>query len=45
MDEHVGERVGPSTAREREAPVLVVEDDPGVRQVIEWALEDDGLPV
>jgi CheY-like chemotaxis protein len=25
--------------------VLVVEDEPQMRQVLEWALEDEGLPV
>lgn len=28
-----------------DAPVLVVDDDPAIRQVIQWALEDQGLPV
>ena len=28
-----------------EATILVVEDDVYVRQTIEWALEDEGLPV
>jgi CheY-like chemotaxis protein len=27
------------------APILVVEDDPRMRQFIQWALEDEGLPV
>lgn len=27
------------------APVLVLDDDPGVRQLIRWALEDAGLAV
>src|SRR5690349_3904983 len=27
------------------APVLVVDDDPRIRQVIQWALEDEGLTV
>jgi DNA-binding response OmpR family regulator len=31
--------------RERHAPVLLLEDDPGVRQTIQWALEDEGLEV
>lgn len=26
-------------------PILVVEDDAGVRRMIQWALEDEGLPV
>jgi len=27
------------------APVLVVDDDPAIRQLMQWALEDQGLPV
>jgi two-component system OmpR family response regulator len=27
------------------APVLVVDDDPHLRQLMQWALEDEGLPV
>jgi two-component system KDP operon response regulator KdpE len=28
-----------------EGPILVVDDDPQVRQLIRWALEDEGMPV
>lgn len=27
------------------APVLVLDDDPSIRQTIGWALQDEGLPV
>jgi DNA-binding response OmpR family regulator len=30
---------------EGHAPVLILEDDAGVRQTIQWALEDEGLEV
>ncbi len=36
------------TSAERDAapnPVLVVDDAPQLRQLIQWALEDEGLPV
>ena len=29
----------------REAPILVVDDDPEIRQMIQWALEDEGWTV
>jgi DNA-binding response OmpR family regulator len=28
-----------------QGPILVVDDDPQVRQLIRWALEDEGMPV
>jgi DNA-binding response OmpR family regulator len=30
---------------DRPAPILILEDDAGVRQTIQWVLEDEGLEV
>lgn len=32
-------------ARRERHPILVIDDDPGVRQTVRWALEDEGFPV
>lgn len=36
--------VAPRGQTPRDARILVVEDDPSVRELIGWALEDEGLP-
>lgn len=36
---------GSPPADAAENAILVVDDDPGVRHTIQWALEDEGLPV
>jgi DNA-binding response OmpR family regulator len=41
----MSERTPPAATSARRACVLVVDDDAQVRQVIRWALEDEGLAV
>jgi two-component system OmpR family response regulator len=42
----VSERQAPGdTVAPADAPVLVVDDDPTIRQLLRWALEDEGIAV
>ena len=37
--------MGDPTSEQTAAPILVVDDDPEIRQMIQWALEDEGWTV
>jgi CheY-like chemotaxis protein len=41
----MGDPTKPAAGDQGEAPILVVDDDPEIRQMIQWALEDEGWTV